>query len=81
MIGRSNFGPLAQEAKRLYAFSFNQLKRLDQSTTLLFADVNSQENLKTEDLKGGKGIGEKVSSDKILFRLWASWTISVSCTG
>ena len=32
------------------------LKRLDQSTKLLFADVNSQDNLKTEDLKGGKSL-------------------------
>ena len=32
------------------------LKRLDQSTKLLFADVNSQNNLKTEDLKGSQSL-------------------------
>ena len=32
------------------------LERLDQSTKLLFADVNSQNNLKTEDLKGSQSL-------------------------
>jgi len=32
------------------------LKRLDRSTKLLFADVNSKDNLKTEDLKGVKSL-------------------------
>ena len=32
------------------------LEKLDRSTKLLFADVNSEENLKNEDLKGGKSL-------------------------
>jgi len=32
------------------------LKKLDESTKLLFADVNSQDNLKIEDLQGSKSL-------------------------
>ena len=32
------------------------LKKLDESTKLLFADVNSQDNLKIEDLQGNKSL-------------------------